>query len=138
MAQPLGAFPRGRGQRSPGRHSSPCPLVQCRALDQEVTQARGPAFQNCGREFASPYPEPSATGRLAPFLLSWRFWDSSSQPAPLGQLSSPAPTQVLGLHRGTADRNSLSLPHLHLLPRSGGRQVFPGPYAMRMASSHLC
>ena len=121
---PLGAFPQD-GLAQPRRHSSPCPLVQ-QSPGPGSHASQGPSIPNCGREFASPYPEPSATGRLAR-SFSPGGPGTPAHPQPPGPAALPGPHPGSGLPRGTADRNSLSLPRLHLLPQEcGALQVFRG------------
>lgn len=126
----------GRGQRSPADTAAPAHWCS-RALDQEVTQARGPASQTVDaslpRHILSllplvAWPVPSLLEVLGLQLTA----------SPLGQLSSPAPTQVLVCTEALLI-GILSPCHTSTFsPRSAEAGRSSRALCDEMASSHLC
>ena len=132
---PLGTFPQD-GLAQPRKHSSPCPLVQ-QSPGPGSHASQGPSIPNCGREFASPYPEPSATDRLAR-SFSPGGPGTPAHPQPPEPAALPGPRPVLVCPEALLT-GILSPCHASTFsPRSAVPCRSSRALCGEMASSHLC
>lgn len=134
VAQPFGCLPRS-GPAAPADTAAPAHWCS-RALDQEVTQARGPAFQTVDaslpRHILSLLPLVAWVCSFSPEVLGLQLTAS-----PNG-LSSRPPPRFLVCTEALLIGNSLPATPPPSPQECGGRGRSSRALCDEMASSHLC